>query len=202
MSDQKPATPQDADLTSSSPTSSSPTSSSPTSSTQPLPAHDPGTTAWTTWVPASEQHHAPAHSWSPPPGGTPWTPPPLPESTQSQTAETTARTTARTAAVPPASASTPAQPPAQPPAATSTHQGTARQARPQVTYLPPPSGPNWGLVVVGLIFGLVGAGVVANQVTGFQVADLSELGPSVLVVVGLACALLGLIGIVTRRRRG
>jgi len=191
MSDQKPETPQDADLTSSIPTSSNPTSSIPTSSTQHLPAHEPGTTAWTTWVPASEQHHAPAPSWSPPPVGTPWTPPPLPESTEAQTA-------AQTAAVTAASAPTPAQPPA----ATSTHQGTARQARPQVTYLPPPSGPNWGLVVVGLIFGLVGAGVVANQVTGFQVADLSELGPSVLVVVGLACALLGLIGIVTRRRRG
>ncbi|HEY7988462.1 MAG TPA: hypothetical protein VIE19_04530 [Lapillicoccus sp.] len=184
MSDQKPETPQDADLT-----SSGPTSSIPTSSTQHLPAHEPGTTAWTTWVPASEQHHAPAPSWSPAPDGTPWTPPPLPESTEAA---------AQTAAVTAASAPTPAQPPA----ATSTHQGTARQARPQVTYLPPPSGPNWGLVVVGLIFGLVGAGVVANQVTGFQVADLSELGPSVLVVVGLACALLGLIGIVTRRRRG
>ena len=191
MSDQKPDTPQDADLTSSIPTSSIPTSSIPTSSTQHLPTHEPGTTTWTTWVPSSEQHHAPAHSWSPPPVGTPWTPPPLPESTEAQTA-------AQTAAVTAASAPTPAQPPA----ATSTHQGTARQARPQVTYLPPPSGPNWGLVVVGLIFGLVGAGVVANQVTGFQVADLSELGPSVLVVVGLACALLGLIGIVTRRRRG
>ena len=55
MSDQKPETPQDATETVS------------TSSTQHLPAHEPGTTAWTTWVPASEQHHAPAHSWSPPP---------------------------------------------------------------------------------------------------------------------------------------
>src|SRR6478735_2285118 len=82
MSDQKPDTPQDADLTSSIPTSSIPTSSIPTSSTQHLPAHEPGTTAWTTWVPASEQHHAPAPSWSPPPDGTPWTPPPLPESTE------------------------------------------------------------------------------------------------------------------------
>ncbi len=190
MSDHKPETPQDADLTSSSPTSSIPTSSIPTSSTQHLPAHEPGTTAWTTWVPASEQHPPPAHSWSPPAGGTPWTPP-LPESTE-----------ALTAAGPASSALTPTQPPAQPPAATSTHQGTARQTRPQVTYLPPPSGPNWGLVVVGLIFGLVGAGVVANQVAGFQVTSLSELGPSVLVVVGLACAFLGLVGIVTRRRRG
>ena len=172
MSDQKPETPQDATETVS------------TSSTQHLPAHEPGTTAWTTWVPASEQHHPPAHSWSPPPGGTPWSPP-LPESTPAQTAAVSA---------------TPAATPA--PTHTPAHHGTARQGKPQVTYLPRPSGPNWGLVVVGLIFGLVGAGVVANQVTGFQVADLSELGPSVLVVVGMACALLGLIGIVTRRRRG
>ena len=190
MSDQKPETPQDADLT-----SSTPTSSTPTSSTQHLPTHEPGTTDWTTWVPASEQHPAPAHSWSPPAGGTPWSPPPLPGSTEALTA-------AQAAAGPAASALSPAQPPAQPPAARSTHQGTARQSRPQVTYLPPPSGPNWGLVVVGLVFGLVGAGVVANQVAGFQVTSLSELGPSVLVVAGLACALLGLVGIVTRRRRG
>ena len=187
MSDQKPETPQDADRT----------ETAHTSATQHLPAHEPGTTAWTTWVPAAEQHHAPAHSWSPPPGGTPWTPPPVPESTRT-TAETAAQTTAQTAAETAAVPATPAQTP--PPAPT--HHGTARQGKPQVTYLPPPSGPNWGLVVVGLIFGLVGAGVVANQVTGFQVADLSELGPSVLVVAGLACALLGMIGIVTRRRRG
>jgi hypothetical protein len=74
--------------------------------------------------------------------------------------------------------------------------------KPQVTYLPPPSGPNWGLVVVGIVFGLVGAGVVANQLTGFQVSSLSEMGPSVLVIGGLACALLGIMGILTRRRRG
>lgn len=74
--------------------------------------------------------------------------------------------------------------------------------KPQVTYLPPPTGPNWGLVVVGLVFALVGAGVVANQVAGFEVSSLSELGPSVLVIAGLACALLGIVGILTRRRRG
>lgn len=74
--------------------------------------------------------------------------------------------------------------------------------KPQVTYLPPPTGPNWGLVVVGLVFALVGAGVVANQVAGFEVSSLSELGPSVLVIAGLVCALLGIIGILTRRRHG
>lgn len=77
-----------------------------------------------------------------------------------------------------------------------------RRAKAEITYLPPPSGANRGLVVVGLVVALVGAGVVANQVAGFQVASLTDLGPSVLVVVGLACALLGLVGIVTRRRRG
>jgi hypothetical protein len=74
--------------------------------------------------------------------------------------------------------------------------------KPQVTYLAPPTGPNWGLVVVGLVFALVGAGVVANQVAGFEVSSLSELGPSVLVIAGLVCALLGIIGILTRRRHG
>jgi hypothetical protein len=78
----------------------------------------------------------------------------------------------------------------------------ARAPKPHVTYLPPPSGPNWGLVIVGLVFGLVGAGVVANQLTGFQVSSLSEMGPSVLVIGGLACAFLGMVGILARRRRG
>lgn len=177
MSDQKPETPQDADVT----------QSLPTASTQHLPDHGPGSAAWTTWVPASAQQHetptptaapheaapeatttpaaAPA-SWSPPQGGPSWTPPPV-------------------------SSSAPAPVPAPQP-----------QPRPQVTYLPPPTGPNWGLVIIGLVFGLVGAGVVANQVAGFQVSSLSELGPSVLVIAGLSCALLGMVGIVTRRRRG
>jgi hypothetical protein len=155
MSDPKPETPQDADRT----------ETVPTASTQHLPAHEPGTTAWTTWVPASEQHHAPAPTWSPPPGGTPWTPPPLPESTRTlvPAAEPTGLGAATPAPAPaPTSAPTPPAPDPTP-----AHHGAARQGRPQVTYLPPPSGPNWGLVVAGL-----------------------------------ACALLGLIGIVTRRRRG
>ena len=161
MTDQKPESPQDAEST----------QAVATGSTQHLPAQGPGSAAWTTWVPASA--HRPAATappapepWSTPEGGTPWTAPPVPT------------TTNLPAAAPP----TPVRRP--------------------VTYLPPPSGPNWGLVVVGLVFGLVGAGVVANQVAGFQVSSLTDLGPSVLVFAGLACALLGLAGIVTRRRRG
>jgi hypothetical protein len=188
MSDQKPDTPQDGDVTQ--------TVAAP--ETQHLEPHPPPAAAWTTWVPESAARHdsagAPSTaptpstedpeptSWSPAQGGSPWLPPPLPPAMPAPTS---------TPSSTPSSAPSPAAAPA-PPAS----------PRPQVTYLPPPSGPNWGLVVVGLVFGLVGAGVVANQVSGFQVSSLTELGPSVLVVAGLACALLGLVGIVTRRRRG
>ena len=161
----KPETPQDADTT----------ATLSTSSTQHLPAH--GSTAWTTWVPASA--HAPHATVDTPTA----TPAPVPDPTP-------ASALAATPISPPAPVAPPAQPAWQPP------------ARQQVTYLPPPGGANWGLDVFGLIVGLVGAGVVANQVAGFQVASLSELGPSVLVIAGLACALLGIVGILTRRRRG
>ena len=164
MTDPTAPTPQDADTT----------QAVPTEATQHLPAQGTGSTAWTTWVPASEQRPPSAPStWSPPPGGSPWTPPPAPPTT-------------------PAPVATPAPmaPPAQP------------TPKPHVTHLPPPSGPNWGLVLIGVVFGLVGAGVVANQLTGFQISSVSEMGPSVLVLGGLACALLGLVGILTRRRRG
>ncbi|MEO7234363.1 MAG: hypothetical protein ABIW80_03210 [Lapillicoccus sp.] len=72
--------------------------------------------------------------------------------------------------------------------------------RPEVTYLPPPTGPNWGLVVLGVFFVLVAAGVAANQLMGFQVTQLTDLGPSVLVIGGLACAAVGVVGILARRR--
>lgn len=72
---------------------------------------------------------------------------------------------------------------------------------PKVTYLPAPSGPNWGLVLVGLFFGLVAAGIVANQTAGFQASDLTTVGPTVFVIGGLLCALVGMAGIVRRRRR-
>lgn len=72
---------------------------------------------------------------------------------------------------------------------------------PQVTRLPAPTGPNWGLVLVGLFFVLVAVALVANQVAGFQMSDLIGLGPNVLVLGGLGCALVGVIGILSRRRR-
>lgn len=91
---------------------------------------------------------------------------------------------ASSAGIPPAAAPTPSPGPA------------------TVTYLPAPTGPNWGLVVVGLLFVAIAAGVTANQVSGFQLSQLSETGPSVLVAVGLVCALVGIAGILARRRRG
>jgi LPXTG-motif cell wall-anchored protein len=182
MSDPTAQNPQTQDplthQTTSLPQDADTTQAVPTGSTQHLPERAPRA-AWTTWVPGPEHQPSAGNPGNPnhPSGaGDPATEP--------------------AAAATPAAPSYPATPPYQ------AYQQPPRHQRQPVTYLPAPTGPNWGLVVVGLVFGLVGAGVVANQVTGFQVSSLTELGPSVLVIAGLACALLGLAGIVTRRRRG
>lgn len=77
---------------------------------------------------------------------------------------------------------------------------SAPQARPEVTYLPRPTGPNWGLVLMGFALVVVAAGVFANQASGFQVSQLAGTGPGVLVGVGLLFALMGIVGMVGRRR--
>lgn len=88
-----------------------------------------------------------------------------------------------------------------PPEATPAPGPASEASRPsEVTYLPAPSGPNWGLVVLGLLFVLIAGGVVANQIMGFQVAQLTEVGPNILVIGGLACAAVGAVGILARRR--
>jgi LPXTG-motif cell wall-anchored protein len=178
LTQQTTSLPQDADTT----------QAVPTASTQHLPERAPRA-AWTTWVPGPE-HQVPGPEHQPSAGN-----PGDPNHPSGAGDPATEPAAAATAAAP----SYPATPEAPPYQA---YQQPTRHQRQPVTYLPAPTGPNWGLVVVGLVFGLVGAGVVANQVTGFQVSSLTELGPSVLVIVGLACALLGLAGIVTRRRRG
>jgi hypothetical protein len=71
----------------------------------------------------------------------------------------------------------------------------------EVRYLPRPTGPSWGLVLMGLAFVVVAAGVMANQVSGFRVGQLADTGPGVLVGVGLLCALIGIVGMVARRRQ-
>jgi LPXTG-motif cell wall-anchored protein len=180
LTQQTTSLPQDADTT----------QTVPAASTGHLPERAPSA-AWTTWVPRPE--HQPS-------AGDPGTP--------NHPSGAADPATEAAAAATPAAPSYPATPdapsyPATPDAPSyQAYQPPPRHQRQPVTYLPAPTGPNWGLVVVGLVFGLVGAGVVANQVTGFQVSSLTELGPSVLVIAGLACALLGLAGIVTRRRRG
>lgn len=77
---------------------------------------------------------------------------------------------------------------------------TEPEARPEVTYLPRPTGPNWGLVLMGFALVVVAAGVFANQASGFQVSQLAGTGPGVLVGVGLLFALMGIVGMVGRRR--
>lgn len=70
-----------------------------------------------------------------------------------------------------------------------------------VSYLPPPSGPHWGLVLTGLFFVVVAAGVVANQVNGFQLQQITRVAPSAVILAGLACALVGVVGMVRHRPR-
>ncbi len=70
-----------------------------------------------------------------------------------------------------------------------------------VEYVPAPTGPNWSLVIVGVVLMAVAAGVVANQVSGFQVAQLQTVGPGALIGIGLLCALIGILGMARRRHR-
>jgi len=56
-------------------------------------------------------------------------------------------------------------------------------------------------VLSGLAFMVIAAGVILNQVNGFQVEELRQVGPTLLVAVGVGSALIGIIGLVTRRGR-
>ena len=71
----------------------------------------------------------------------------------------------------------------------------------EVTHLPAPGAPNWGLVLSGLAFMIIAAGVILNQVNGFQVQELQRIGPMLLVAIGIGSALIGVIGLVARRGR-
>ena len=73
-------------------------------------------------------------------------------------------------------------------------------AAPEPTVIPAPGGPNWGLVLFGLVVMAVAAGVIVNQVNGFRLTDVSSYGPLTLVAIGGACALFGIIGMLARRR--
>ncbi len=135
---------------------------------------------------------------APPPEAEQLLPPAL-ATTHAQTAPTAA--TAPLAPLAPMAPIAPPEPTAAPPqAAAKPPDPSQANGRPEVTYLPAPSGPSWGLVALGLLFVLVAGGVVANQLMGFQVTQLSEVGPSVLVIGGLACAAVGAVGILARRR--
>ncbi|MDQ6897021.1 MAG: hypothetical protein M3171_10525 [Actinomycetota bacterium] len=144
---------------------------------------------------------------APPPEAEQLLPPAL-ATTHAQMAQT-APTAPRAATAPlapmapmaPMAPTAPPEPTAAPPQAAAEPPAPSQaNGRPEVTYLPAPSGPSWGLVALGLLFVLVAGGVVANQLLGFQVTQLSEVGPSVLVIGGLACAAVGAVGILARRR--
>lgn len=63
-----------------------------------------------------------------------------------------------------------------------------------------PTGPNWGLALLGLLLMGVASVVVVEQLTGVaSVTSLERHGPLLLVAVGVACALVGVIGMARRR---
>lgn len=74
------------------------------------------------------------------------------------------------------------------------------QAPAPVRFLPAPTGPNWGLVLVGVFFLLVAAGLAANQVAGFEIRQVTDAGPGLLVAAGLTLAVMGVVGMTLRRR--
>ena len=63
-----------------------------------------------------------------------------------------------------------------------------------------PTGPNWVLVVLGVLVMVVAGGVLASEVSGFRASQLSDIGPGVLVAVGLVSAAVGIAGMLLRRR--
>jgi len=63
-----------------------------------------------------------------------------------------------------------------------------------------PTGPNWGLILLGVLVVLVAGGVLASEVSGFRASQLSDIGPGVLIAVGLVSAAVGIAGMLLRRR--
>lgn len=70
---------------------------------------------------------------------------------------------------------------------------------PEAVTGPAPAGPNWGLTLFGLLLMGFAAGVVATQVTGVDGSTLQQHGPLVLVGLGVAFALVGVVGMARRR---
>ena len=63
-----------------------------------------------------------------------------------------------------------------------------------------PTGPNWGLALLGLLLMGVASVVLGEQVTGVAaVTSVERHGPLLLVGVGVACALVGVVGMARRR---
>ncbi|WP_411285565.1 hypothetical protein [Lapillicoccus sp.] len=63
-----------------------------------------------------------------------------------------------------------------------------------------PAGPNWGLILLGVLVMLVAGGVLASEVSAFRASQLSGIGPGVLIAVGLVSAMVGIAGMLLRRR--
>ncbi|TQJ09356.1 hypothetical protein [Lapillicoccus jejuensis] len=83
---------------------------------------------------------------------------------------------------------TPAHPPAHPPVPT-----------PAVEYRDPPGGPNWSLVLSGLLVLAVAGLLLAHLLAGVDLGWARSHAPLVLIAVGGTFAVVGLLGMVGRR---
>ncbi len=63
-----------------------------------------------------------------------------------------------------------------------------------------PRGPNWALAITSVV--LLGvSGAIGWHLLGLPALALAQLGPSALVITGLAFVLIGQLGLLRRRRR-
>lgn len=71
---------------------------------------------------------------------------------------------------------------------------------PERRIIPAPTGPNWPLIVVGVVL-VVASAALAGSLLGYPAVDLAALGPRALSIVGAVLVAAGVVGLLARRRR-
>lgn len=73
-------------------------------------------------------------------------------------------------------------------------------ARPHRRVIPAPTGPNWTLTAFGLV--LVAASLaLAGYLLGYPAVDVAAWGPRSMSILGAVLVAVGVVGLLTRRRR-
>ena len=73
-------------------------------------------------------------------------------------------------------------------------------AAPQRRVIPAPTGPNWPLTVFGLMLVVVSLALV-GYLLGYPAVDVAVWGPRSVSILGSVLVAIGVIGLITRRRR-